>query len=636
MTGRCYHPFMGGYETLDPEDFMTTRQNYEVYTMPHCFLGESIDPNPNGTKLWESPSLSLPDALTSFDPAWSTCSGFAYGAFDPPHALTRALALTPSITGSGSFPKVTAAPQASVINQHAKMTAIATPTRQQSDPKISPGQANDPTKPKKSAEGASLDPENPSEGTAGGEINHGSTESPGKPADPTTSPDQNGHATPPNQAEQDIESATKSPVEGTDKEENKEASKHPKFSVASNGPAGDSSHEQNDPKWPQNSDKVIKPSLVDPESADPTSEPFAKNEELSIEAGPNGGLVLGGHTLTAGARTTLSGVAVSVGASHVIVDGITYARPTSTAAGVSVAGLRVEAINNNRFLIEDSITLSAGGIAATVSGTVLSILPNSNGIIINGSTVFLPASNMAQSIFTAVGEKMTAKPHEVVFGTNTLFEGGPALTISGTKISLGTSGLQIGSSTKILPMVTAPPYIFKIGDKTVAANPSEAIIGSITISSGSPALTIAGTVVSFGALGLQMISPTGSSPTATATQSVLTIAGQLVTANEDKIPIGTVTLSRNGPALTISGTRLSLGDFGLQIGSSTIPLKPTSSANMGALILSALGPGDPTNTTSSPQIFEGKGQISQTQSLVARLLTVITISVCVLNFIGDS
>ena len=46
--------------------------------------------------LWNATDfiLSLPGALSSVDPAWSTCAPASYGAFDPPSTMQKATALT--------------------------------------------------------------------------------------------------------------------------------------------------------------------------------------------------------------------------------------------------------------------------------------------------------------------------------------------------------------------------------------------------------------------------------------------------------------------------------------------------------------------------------------------------------------
>ena len=54
--------------------------------------------------LWNATDfiLSLPGALSSVDPAWSTCAPATYGAFDPPSTQPKATALTDPATKSSS------------------------------------------------------------------------------------------------------------------------------------------------------------------------------------------------------------------------------------------------------------------------------------------------------------------------------------------------------------------------------------------------------------------------------------------------------------------------------------------------------------------------------------------------------
>ena len=97
------------------------------------------------------------------------------------------------------------------------------------------------------------------------------------------------------------------------------------------------------------------------------------------------------------------------------------------------------------------------------------------------------------------------------------------------------------------------------------------------VSAGDPAITVDGTTVSLdesGALtiGSATISLTNPSPTPAATE-IFTVADQTFTPNPSVFPIDGITISADGPAATISGTVISLGQNGvLKNGSSTVSL----------------------------------------------------------------
>jgi hypothetical protein len=115
-------------------------------------------------------------------------------------------------------------------------------------------------------------------------------------------------------------------------------------------------------------------------------------------------------------------------------------------------------------VIGGTATLTAGGSAITVAGTVISV--GSSGIVIGDSTVQVvpPASGM----FTTVvgGQSISADSTEVVIGgTETLSAGGPGATISGTVISVGASGIIIGSSTEPFSDFTATNQGSSTGSK---------------------------------------------------------------------------------------------------------------------------------------------------------------------------
>ncbi|MCJ1249529.1 hypothetical protein MMC30_006755 [Trapelia coarctata] len=213
-----------------------------------------------------------------------------------------------------------------------------------------------------------------------------------------------------------------------------------------------------------------------------------------------------------------------------------------------------------------------------------------------------------------------------VIASQTLVPGGPAITISGTPISLppSASDLIIGGTTYAFvstiqhtpPRSTTLPALTVGGSVITPNTASNYVIGSQTLLPGGPAITISGTLVSLapsateviiggtthvlvsGAGGLQPPLPT------------FTIEGSAVRPNSaGNYIIGSQTLVPGGTAMTISGTPISLTSAvsDLVVGTSTETLvAPTDTAKLGGYIISALG-GFPMETSTSTVVFRGQG-----------------------------
>jgi uncharacterized protein YodC (DUF2158 family) len=108
-------------------------------------------------------------------------------------------------------------------------------------------------------------------------------------------------------------------------------------------------------------------------------------------------------------------------------------------------------------------TLKPGGPAITFSGTQVSLAPGASAIVVGLSTSMLLASdspgdlelpNGPAPVLTLTANSNSAS--EYVIGDQTLKPGGPAITISGTPVSLDhqATALLVGSST--MPIVVVP------------------------------------------------------------------------------------------------------------------------------------------------------------------------------------
>jgi hypothetical protein len=214
---------------------------------------------------------------------------------------------------------------------------------------------------------------------------------------------------------------------------------------------------------------------------------------------------------------------------------------------------------------------------------------------------------------------------EYVFGDQTLKPGSSAIVISGTSISLVQSatavvfggGFTVGEASSGIvshPQVTqAVSSILVFGDATATVNAaSEYVFGDQTLKPGSSAIVVSGTSISLvqGATAV-VLGPEIATPTNANTAQELTVGGVVVTA----IPIGTKTkplepsntalsattgeatggaittaavpseylvagqtVRPGAPAITVSGTRVSLapGATALVVGTETKNLQSTT------------------------------------------------------------
>lgn len=126
-------------------------------------------------------------------------------------------------------------------------------------------------------------------------------------------------------------------------------------------------------------------------------------------------------------------------------------------------------------------------------------------------------------------------PTQVLVGDATLTRNAPGTSIGGTPVSLGSTALVIGTST--IPFATSGLVpIYTVASQTVAAGPAGVAIAGSTISNNGPAVTISGTAVSLGSFGLVVNdASTFTIPTVQPLQSVFAVGGQSVTEQYGRI-----------------------------------------------------------------------------------------------------
>ena len=165
-----------------------------------------------------------------------------------------------------------------------------------------------------------------------------------------------------------------------------------------------------------------------PVTSNPTSTPQNAGADSSQETA----LAQGGATPGAGSGTSPSPSATPGPTQSLL----TVNSQTLTALPSGAQGFEI-----------DHNTLLPGSSAVVVSGTTYS-LNTAGSLIIGTSAIALATSAAHNSALTAAGETFTpiGSTAAVVDGT-TLSIGGPAITENGTRVSLASGGLLVGSST---------------------------------------------------------------------------------------------------------------------------------------------------------------------------------------------
>jgi len=155
--------------------------------------------------------------------------------------------------------------------------------------------------------------------------------------------------------------------------------------------------------------------------------------------------------------------------------------PAALPPSITIANSVIVASAGNKYVI-GSQTLSPSA-QITYLGTVYSLAPNGNYLVIGGTTT--------QAITTPIVGSVTA----LIIGDQTLCAGGPALTIAGTTISLPTGGSSI-----VINKTTQP-----LASILASTTPAFIIAGSHTLVAGGPVITVSGQVASLQSGGASVV-----------------------------------------------------------------------------------------------------------------------------------
>lgn len=222
----------------------------------------------------------------------------------------------------------------------------------------------------------------------------------------------------------------------------------------------------------------------------PTSSPAAGSEDLitvgpitfpytPVTSGTVAGIAIAGVTLFPGSARTIGGGILSLPSpsgsappSALVIDGTSYALatplPTTLGPGAITAGSDILSYNpitsGSEVGLSIAETTIVPGSVITTEGETISLPPPSSGteptqLIVDGTTYpLIPGLSTQPNQIITFGENTLSysltTAHgtpEVIIGTKTLRPGGPAVTVSGEKLSLVSGATQIvvakGSST---------------------------------------------------------------------------------------------------------------------------------------------------------------------------------------------
>ena len=259
-------------------------------------------------------------------------------------------------------------------------------------------------------------------------------------------------------------------------------------------------------------------------------------------------------------------------------------------------------------------------------GTPPSLDPSDDPVLADG------APSPADPVTTINNQVIQPLSHGISVAGTTLTPRAPAMTASGTSISLGSSAFIVGTSTVPLLFQPSDPFITTVADHPITAAPSAADVTGVTLHPGIPGVTLDGTAVSLdtanhliigsktialsdGNKGLGRLILGGlndqSSP-GVAEPFITTIAGHAITAAPDAVDVASTTLHPGDPGMTVDGTAVALDmAHDLVIGSKTIPLT-SESTGLGGSIMGGLGhpstSDDDDNDVAEPLITTIAGQ----------------------------
>ena len=264
-----------------------------------------------------------------------------------------------------------------------------------------------------------------------------------------------------------------------------------------------------------------------------------------------------------------------------------------TGPALSYAAITVQPDDSTQYDLPGIGEIRPGGPPIITAGVIYSPAPLGSELISNGipvaisPLVYNPESAQQPLVFTVGGKGYTADASsKSLIEGQTLAPGHPAITLSGTPISLAASASQaiVGGSTVVIQpagITPAPgaehvPALIFAGSTYSANSLGRFVIGEQTLSPGA-AITVPGTQISPAAAGNAAVigSSTELLPlNGLRTAAMLSFDGSTFTADASSdFVIGGQTLTP-GSSIEVSGTPISYpaGATAVVIGNMTLPL----------------------------------------------------------------
>ena len=571
------------------------------------------------------PLIALPEKVRDLDPWWSACTdAFYFTGLDPPRTLEKATAMvTPASPAANPDPTITPDP-AQPVPTLPVQTDAGQPAKA----------ADDPSDNKNPDGGVPLKQADPQQGEA--------SKAPADP--PAVDPGTNNNANPPATQHDD-----KDPQQGTDPKANDSGSSN--AGTSGSGPNRSGSNDSGS-KNPGASDSGSKGS----ESSDPGNNDSGSNDSGSNSPGANdsgskgsasndpknndsksqdtesdnsGSNDLGSNNSGSGdpgSNDSKSNDPGSKGSNDSPAANPLVSSPADPQSGHGQDGTDPKKTSSNQQSQQNDASpapnsnhqaASANSNTEPQSGpenqnsapqSPTKDNPSQSGNLNVGTNTYPPGSSQNQPSSSEASPvldipgalPLTQVPtnHDAyLVAGSTLLPGSPGAVISGTSYSLASSGaLVVGTST--IPLATAGAVAGQIASPgalwagNVAFTPllgGSAIVGSSTLSLSGPAVSSSGSVLSLASGGLVVGSSTyafatpAPNPAASSTTqeipitTALVVAGQSFTANPSAFSVNGTTISAGGPGVTLSGTSVSLDKSGnLVVGTSTVALESTS------------------------------------------------------------
>ncbi len=377
--GDCYGT---SWAAINYTKLYSPQPDYKVITQAACYRqgyrpskGQSFD-----ASYWLAGDLllSMPPDLSLVDPSWSTCTAETLGGYDPPRALTAAVALIPDPKTTPD-PSNQARPASSPIQPLPVQTPAAEPDA------LAKGQSP--------ADGSGFDPSNPSadqtskmEGALAS-----ATES-------NTGPDTGDQDPSPQQGAGHENPLASDPHQESDTQDDEDPSNMP-------DPTGQG--QQNAPtvaEAQQDGESDSPPNMNSDQGSDIQGEGSSAVDTTELNDPQGASIVVGTHTvLVDPSGTSFDGAPIDPGGSPVTVSGAAaMIQGSSITIADAIVHLPSSTVTENPILIAghtmtplagavaiDGETLHAGESPRTIAGTLMSLDRNDN-LAMNPSVQALP------------------------------------------------------------------------------------------------------------------------------------------------------------------------------------------------------------------------------------------------------